>query len=149
MVQIFRCNSEEKDFINLAKRLDEDLEKGNGDKQSFYQKFNKILNIDTVILLKDGEVAVGCGCFKEYDEISVEIKRMYLLPAYRGIGYAKMLLGELEHWAKELGYHKAVLETGSHNTKAVTLYQNYGYHQTKNYGQYANVETSVCFEKLL
>lgn len=149
MVQIFRCNSEEDGFIDLTKRLDEDLKKGNGDKESFYQKFNKINSIDTAILLKDGDVTVGCGCFKEHDEFSVEIKRMFILPEYRGKGYAKMVLSELEHWAKELGYQKAVLETGNHNTKAVTLYQNYGFHRTENYGQYANVETSVCFEKLL
>lgn len=149
MVQTFRCNSKEYDFILLTNSLDEDLKTGNGEKQSFYQQFNKIINIDTVVLLKFNNKSVGCGCFKEYDNSTVEIKRMYISPEYRGKGYSKVILGELENWAKELGYQRAILETGTQNTKAITLYQSFGYKPTENYGQYSKVDSSACFEKLL
>jgi len=49
----------------------------------------------------------------------------------------------------ELGYSKCVLETGRHMPDAVHLYQKNGYAVIPNYGQYAAVENSICFEKSL
>jgi hypothetical protein len=42
-----------------------------------------------------------------------------------------------------------VLETGKRQPEAIGLYEKSGYKAIPNYGQYAGVENSVCFEKEL
>ena len=41
------------------------------------------------------------------------------------------------------------LETGLKQPEAIRLYEKNQYNRIKNYGQYAEVESSVCFEKIL
>ena len=74
---------------------------------------------------------------------------MYVPPALRGKGIASAVLAELEKWAKELNYKKCILETGKKQPEAIALYNKNGYCIIPNYGQYENVENSVCFEKNL
>ena len=92
---------------------------------------------------------VGCGAIKEFTPGIMEVKRMYTLPECRGKGFATKVLDELERWAAELGYVKCVLETGKRQPEAIGLYQKSGYRVIQNYGQYAGVENSVCFEKVV
>jgi len=79
----------------------------------------------------------------------MEIKRMYVLENRRGEGIASVILRELEKWALELGYGKCLLETGKKQPEAIRLYQKNGYGIVPNFGQYQNMENSVCFEKNL
>jgi GNAT superfamily N-acetyltransferase len=74
---------------------------------------------------------------------------MYTLPEMRGQGVAGQVLSALEDWACELGYEKCVLETGKKQPEAIRLYEKSGYRRIQNYGQYAGVENSVCFEKIV
>ncbi len=78
---------------------------------------------------------------------AMEVKRMYTLPEYRGKGIAAAVLNELEKWAAELGCGRCVLETGMKQPEAIRLYEKSGYSVIPNYGQYAGLENSVCFEK--
>lgn len=66
-----------------------------------------------------------------------------------GKGISKLVLRELEVWANELGYNFAVLETGIQYKAARTLYQTSGYRIIPNYGQYKDLEESVCMKKEL
>ena len=79
----------------------------------------------------------------------MEIKRMFIMPEYRGKGIAGRILHELEMWATELGNRKCILETGIRQPEAIQLYRKSVYTITHNYGQYENVEDSVCMEKML
>ncbi|MGQ2983306.1 GNAT family N-acetyltransferase [Flavobacterium sp.] len=101
-----------------------------------------------VVVYKDG-MPVGCGAIKPYDDTTMEVKRMFVPWEHRGSGMALAVLQELEQWAKELGFAKCILETGIKMPEAIGLYKKSGYAQTNNYGQYAGVESSVCFEKSL
>jgi GNAT superfamily N-acetyltransferase len=74
---------------------------------------------------------------------------MYTLPEVRGKGLATLVLNELELWAKELKYAKCVLETGKKQPEAIRLYEKNGYIIIPNYGQYAGIKNSLCFEKEL
>ena len=67
----------------------------------------------------------------------------------RGKRIAGEILREQEIWAKELGNDKCILETGIKQPEAISLYKKSGYRFIDNYGQYAGVENSVCFAKLL
>jgi putative acetyltransferase len=84
---------------------------------------NKIETCETVVIIKEDNNIIGCGCFKEYNEDTAEIKRMYLDTHYRGQGKSKKILGELEGWAKELGYKYTILETGIKQQEAIGLYR--------------------------
>lgn len=74
----------------------------------------------------DGE-PVCCGGVKRLDARICEIKRMYVVPAARGTGIARLLLHALEDKARELGYEIARLDTGPRQANAQGLYQAEGY----------------------
>jgi putative acetyltransferase len=149
MINIKKTDSNNIDFIELVKHLDADLAIRDGADHAFYNQFNKIDTIKYVLLAYENGKAVGCGAIKEYSPEAAEVKRMYTAPESRGLGVAGSILKELEQWANELGYKKCILETGIKQPEAIALYKKSGYSITTNYGQYAGVETSVCFEKLL
>ncbi len=146
---ILRTTSENPDFIKLVRHLDQDLAIRDGEEHSFYAQFNKIATIKHVIVAYLDERPVGCGAIKAHDENTMEVKRMFVFPELRGQGIATKILEELENWARELGYERCVLETGKKQPEAIHLYQKNGFQIISNYGQYAGVENSVCFEKRL
>lgn len=149
MIKLTRTSSENQDFIELVKLLDADLAERDGKDHSFYAQFNKIAKIKYVIVAYENERPIACGAIKEYAPDTMEVKRMYTLPGMRGKGIAGQVLNELEKWAFELSYEKCILETGKKQPEAIRLYQKSGYKLIPNYGQYAVVEDSVCFEKEL
>jgi GNAT superfamily N-acetyltransferase len=149
MIKLIRTNSKDKDFVGLVKSLDVDLAKRDGDDHAFYHQFNSIESIKYTVVAYENEIPVGCGAIKQFDEMTMEVKRMYSLPSHRGRGIASRILSELETWALELSFNHSVLETGKQQPEAIALYQKRGYRIIPNYGQYAGVENSLCFEKWL
>ena len=147
MLSIKRSNSNDKDFQSLVRQLDAYLAIIDGEEHSFYAQYNKIDMLQHVVVVYQDEIAAGCGAFKHYDDESVEVKRMFVLPEFRGKGVAAAVLNELEKWAAESGYHYTVLETGKRQIEAVKFYQKSGYTMIPNYGQYENMENSVCMKK--
>lgn len=147
MIKLARTNSDNPDFIELVRHLDTDLAKRDREEHSFYAQFNKIDKIKYVIVAYDDDKPVGCGAIKEYEPGVMEVKRMFTFPFHRGKGIASRVLTELETWAAELNYLTCVLETGKKQPEAIALYKKNGYHLIPNYGQYAGMENSVCFEK--
>jgi putative acetyltransferase len=77
------------------------------------------------------------------------MKRMFVLPEFRGKQLAAQMLQELEKWAVEEGNTSAVLETGHRQVEAIRLYTVAGYSLTENYGQYIGMEDSICYRKEL
>jgi GNAT superfamily N-acetyltransferase len=149
MYVLKRTDSNNIDFQKLVLELDKDLALRNGDKDEFYAQFNKLDLIKNVVVTYLDDKAVGCGAMKEYDVNTMEIKRMFVPIDKRGKGIARDILNDLQVWAKELGYKKCILETGDKMIEAIGLYTKNGFVLISNYGQYARVESSVCFEKVL
>jgi putative acetyltransferase len=149
MIRLSRTNSEDPDFIKLVKLLDTGLAIVDGEDHSFYSQFNKIDKIRHVVVAYENEKPVGCGAIKEFEPGTMEVKRMYVSPDERKKGIASRILNELENWASELSCTMFILETGKRQPEAIGLYTKSGYKQIPNYGQYAGVENSVCFEKVL
>ena len=149
MIELLRTNSDNPDFIELVKHLDADLAQRDGEEHAFYDQFNKITHIKHAVVVYENSQPVGCGAIKELDPQSMEVKRMYTIPAFRGKGLATIVLNELEKWASELSYSRCVLETGKKQPEAIELYKKNGYILIPNYGQYIGVKNSVCFEKRL
>lgn len=149
MINLIRTNSDNEDFKELVKYLDKELKVLDGEDHEFYSQFNKIENLKFVIVAYANNIAIGCGAIKKHSEDTMEVKRMYISNEFRGKGLATKILFELESWAKELKIKKCILETGKRQPDAIALYKKNGYNEIPNYGQYKNMENSVCFEKIL
>lgn len=148
-MQYIKTNSENKDFQKLVAELDADLKIRDGDDHAFFAQYNKIDNINHVVVFYENEIAIGCGALKEFASDVMEIKRMYVVPSKRGQGTASFILSELESWAAAMNYKTAILETGIKQPEAIKLYTKNNYKVIPNYGQYKGVAESVCFEKAL
>lgn len=146
---IHRTDSSSLDFQTLVKHLDSTLAEHNGAEDAFFAQFNTIDKIKNCIVIYIDEVPAACGAFKELSEDTVEIKRMFTNPEFRKRGLGSSVVKELETWAKDLGYKKAVLETSKDLTNAISVYEKSGFQRIPNYGQYIGIDNSVCFEKEL
>lgn len=98
-----------------------------------------------LLATRDGR-AVGCGGLSRYDDTTAEIRRMYTVPDARGSGVARAILAALLERARELGYARVRLETGSGQPEALGLYRSSGFEEIPCWGPYANDERSVCLE---
>jgi putative acetyltransferase len=146
-MELKKSTSTDPDFKFLISFLDAYLKVIDGEDHVFYATQNKLEpDVDVVICYKEN-IPVGCGAFKIITNDTVEIKRMYVQPEYRGKGIAIAILQELENWAKQRNYTNCTLETGNRMQDAIALYKKAGYEIIPNYGQYIGVENSVCMTK--
>jgi len=150
-LRFFDTDGKNEEFVYLCGKLDENLDEivGGRFQRQQYVKYNTLEKIQDVIVVYDKERPIGCGAFRFYDERTAEIKRLYLLPEYRGRGIAGELLKRLEANAKNKGFSTVVLETGEPLTEAMALYKRAGYQVVPNYGAYADMPDSVCMSKKL
>lgn len=146
-MKITKTNNSNKDFLELTSQLDAELNERYGLKQTEYDKHNQMPPIDTVIIGYHNGSPVACGCFKAFEEQTIEIKRMFVQKKHRRKGFSLKILKSLEMWASKLGNTKAILETGKGQPEAITLYTKCGYQTTENYGPYKGLINSVCMEK--
>jgi GNAT superfamily N-acetyltransferase len=99
--------------------------------------------------------AVVCGGWRARDggedpELrpgDAEIKRMYVVAAHRGHGYARAVLAELERTAAAAGRRRAVLESGTRQPESVALYLSAGYEPMPAFGLYRDSPNSRFFAK--
>jgi GNAT superfamily N-acetyltransferase len=82
-------------------------------------------------------------------ESAVEIKRMFVVPEARGLGFARRVLAHLEVTATAGGAGSIILETGLRQPEAIALYESSGYFAVAGFGHYADSPLSRCFAKLL
>lgn len=94
----------------------------------------------------DGEPA-GLGGVRHLDTEIAEVKSMYLVPAHRGKGLARQLLGELEEIARRHGCRVVRLDTSDYLTDAIGLYRAAGYREVADYN--GNPKASLWFERPL
>jgi len=101
------------------------------------------------VIARSGADVIGCGAFRPFDTSCVEIKRMFVRPAYRGRGVARQILQSLHAEARSRGYAFSVLETGMRQPEAIALYESEGYRRTELFGPYVGNALSVCFRRKL
>ena len=149
MVTLKKSNSKDPDFIKLVKLLDADLMVRDGEEHDFYAQFNGIEDMELVIVAYRELTPIGCGALKEYNNNSMEIKRMFVMPQERRKGIASMILMTLEKWARNNNSSFCILETGLRQPEAIALYRKNDYLTQPNYGPYKGIPNSVCFIKKL
>lgn len=148
-IKFKRTDISNRDFIDLVKSLDAYLTIINGNEDSFFKNFNKVEDLQYVIVAYVNDIPVGCGAFKIFDANSLEIKRMFVSRKYRGRKIAQKIVAELEKLAQELNYRYCILETSIEMKPAVSFYKSVGYLEIPKYGQYKEVKNSICFKKEL
>lgn len=149
MIELREVSKTSCELLELIELLDAYLNSRYGSKQQEYNQYNKLDNVDVALIACENGVPVGCGCYKKFDSHTVEIKRMFVRPDFRGKGIAQLILSKLEEKAKLNGFTESVLETGTGQPEAVRFYIKSGYTKTANYGQYAGNSNSVCMVKEL
>lgn len=70
---------------------------------------------------------VGCVALRKFKGRTCEIKRLYVLPEGRGKSVGHKLVAAILHTASELGYERAVLDTGGFMKQAQRLYESFGF----------------------
>ncbi len=148
-IELLITNSKSANFIELIQLLDKDLGERYGELQKKYDKYNKVDYINDVIVIYKNKVPAACGAFKEYNNNSAEIKRIFVKKENRQQGLAKLIVSKLEELVKDKGYKYALLETGIKQHEAISLYKNMGYEVIENYEPYVGNTNSVCMKKTL
>jgi putative acetyltransferase len=99
----------------------------------------------------DDDRLIGCGAMKELDADLAEIKSMRTIVLYRGQGIASMLLQHILNEAKQRGYQRISLETGSMPffEPARNLYTKYGFEYCAPFSSYREDPNSVFMTKLI
>lgn len=139
------------DFIELCHELDDFLNElvGGEENRAEYVSYNKLDDIHDVVVAYDDDIPVGSASFKKYDDECAEVKRVFVKKEYRGRGISKDLMNALEERARENGFKYFILESGEPLVSAMALYRKIGYKVIPNYGQYIDMEKSVCMKKTL
>ena len=87
---------------------------------------------------RGGQEAGGCIALRPLDELGprvCEMKRMYVRPAYRGMGIGRVLAARLIEEAKGAGYELMKLDTASQPVfaAAIALYRSLGFAECERY----------------
>ena len=95
------------------------------DLYTLFQKENAVLWVAEV----DGEVLGCCGIYPTpgLDEDCAELAKFYLSNKIRGKGIGKQLMLRCFQSAKEMSYKKLYLESLPQFSKAVSMYERYGF----------------------
>ena len=113
-------------------------------------KYSKYLYINCPqVRAYDNDIPVGSASFKKYDDENAEVKRVFVKEEYRGQGISNELMKMLEQRAREKGFKYFILESGEPLVSAMALYRKIGYKVIPNYGQYVDMEESICMKKKL
>ena len=109
----------------------------------------KLVSVPRSVFLvaRRDNAAIGCGALVPMDDYHVEVKRMYVRPEERGKGVARMILEELERFAREFDYDAMRLETGVNQPESIALYGKGGFYRIPNFPPFAGDDSAVCFEK--
>ena len=100
-------------------------------------------------LLRSDGVPASCGGIKLFGSQYGELKRMYVRPQFRGLGFGKLMIEHLAAYAREQGVFLLRLETGIYQREAIGLYERMGFYQSPPFGPYTADPLSLCFEKQL
>ncbi|KQB41468.1 GNAT family N-acetyltransferase [Flavobacterium aquidurense] len=148
-INVVETTSENPDFISLIKIFDTFLWERYPELKKDYWGNNLIeFNANVILIYFEGK-AVASGCFKKYNQDTVELKRMFVLPEARGLGLAQLVIKELEEKARNEGFANMILETLYKQIEAISLYQKVGFTIIENYEPYVGLSNSVCMSKTI
>ena len=103
-------------FVSFEKEL--------ADLATFYQG-------GAILVGFEDETPIATIALRKVDDITAEVKRLFIKPEYRGKGYSRKMLDAMFQCAKSLGYKEVMLTTRPEVMPvAYALYQRIGFNQT-------------------
>jgi GNAT superfamily N-acetyltransferase len=98
----------------------------------------------------DGQ-PVGCGAWRSWGRSPdvAEVKRVFVRAPARKMGLARRIMAALEDDARAHGRKRVILETGTGQPEAISLYEALGYERIPNFGHYKDEPGARCFAKPL
>ncbi|HEX5405190.1 MAG TPA: GNAT family N-acetyltransferase, partial [Pseudonocardiaceae bacterium] len=104
-------------------------------------------SITYTALARDADgTAVGHLALRRVGD-DLEVKRVYVAPAARGTGVARVLLADAEAQATKAGVTRLVLHTGDRQPEAVALYTTAGYTPVPVFPPYDRLPFGLCLAK--
>lgn len=85
-----------------------------------------------LIAYRGGQPA-GCVALRDLGDNVAEMKRMFVLPAYRGLGIGRALADRAIADAKAAGYRRMRLDTSRRQAEAIRLYEASGFRRIPPY----------------
>ncbi len=98
-------------------------------------------------LVRDNGTPVGCVGIQLFGTDYGELKRMYVRPQFRGLGFAKLMLDHLSDYARSRRVRLLRLETGIHQHAAIGLYERAGFQTIPPFEEYRDDRLSKFYEK--
>jgi putative acetyltransferase len=98
-------------------------------------------------LLRDNGIPAACGGIQLFGTSYGELKRMYVRPQFRGLGFGKAMLKHLIDYSMAQGVSLLKLETGIYQHEAIRLYERMGFYRIPPFGTYQEDPLSLCYEK--
>jgi ribosomal protein S18 acetylase RimI-like enzyme len=94
-----------------------------------------------LVAMEDGRSA-GAIALRRFDETACEAKRLYVDPAFRGRGIAKLLMERLMSEARAVGYRRIIGDTMPVMAAALAWYERIGFRRT---GPYAGATDGAIY----
>lgn len=98
-------------------------------------------------VIRENGIPIGCGGVQFFGSDYGEIKRMYIRPQFRGLGFARLMLDHLSEYTRSNGINVLRLETGIHQHDAIALYERAGFRSIPPFGDYKPDPLSRFYEK--
>jgi len=97
-----------------------------------------------LIIAIDSGKAAGCAAFRPLRANTCEMKRMYVLPEFRGRGVGRSLAERLIQEARQIGYEYMRLDTANLLVAAISLYESLGFRPIVPYNEVPEELQSVA-----
>ena len=125
-------------------------------KQDNFNEYLKIQNYDEEVkhlekkygrpegrlyILFCDEKAAGCIALRKLDNENCEMKRLYIVPKFRGKGIGNLLIEKIISDAKEIGYRYMLLDTLPFLKSAVHRYKQHGFYEIPRYNNSPGEDT--------
>ena len=103
-----------------------------------FQDFEKELEslatfYDRILVARSGDDVAGCVALRHISDITCEMKRLFVRPAFRGSGTGRALAVGIIEEARRRGYTRMRLDTLPTMSEAYALYESLGFHSIAPY----------------
>ena len=120
-------------FVEFVSSLDFDLNFQDFDKELTSLPGKYAPPLGELLLASVDEIPAGCIALRPLDNVTCEMKRLWVRPEFRGIGLGRMLAERIVAASEDLKYGKMKLDTVASMVSATSLYRSLGFVETEPY----------------